>query len=187
MNLIAEIKFKKDDEESDNQLLVIVTSIVISIFAILLIRSIETVAICSFIIFLELIFLGKKDGIIRLYENHGIINVRLLDKGVSELQENVSSYKSRWSYNYVPFVKRDVGTPKSTHVNYIFIRLEISLNSGRKIILGKELNQWNSAPTNWEYEVFNQTETDFLGITNHNLVKLKQQMDAVFDKHQNRL
>ena len=75
-----------------------------------------------------------------------------------------------------------MGTPKASHVNYIFIRLEFILINGKRIILGKELNQWNSAPANWEYGVLIAEGCEFIGITSHDLVKLKKEMELLKEK-----
>lgn len=178
MKMLAEIKYKKDNETLDYQLMAIVITIIISIFTFLLIRSIEAVVICCSIILLEFIFLGKKGGTVKVYEERGGYVLSIADKGKSDIHEKVSSYKFRWSYNYFTFMKSDVGTPKATHVNYIFTRVEFTLENGKRVTLGKELNQWNSTPANWEYEVLNQEGSEFLGITSHNLVKLKKAMEA---------
>lgn len=183
MNLLTEIKYKKDSQESDIQLKVIVFTIFISLLIILLIRSVDIILICGVIILLEIIILGKKDGIVRLYEKDGIYEIAIANEGESEVYEKVTSCKYRWSYNSIEFIKGGGGTSKATHVNYIFIRIEFTLNNGKKIILGKELNQWNSAPSNWEYEVMITEGSEFFGITSHNLVKLKKEMELLTFSH----
>ena len=64
MNIVSEIKFKKDDEKSDIQLKIIVFTIFISIIIFALIRTVGIALICGVIILIELIILGKKDGIL---------------------------------------------------------------------------------------------------------------------------
>ncbi|MBI1224802.1 MAG: hypothetical protein GC192_06160 [Bacteroidetes bacterium] len=183
MKLISKIKYKKDDNNSDFQLKVLVFSIVVSIFITPLSRSIIILAIVCIIILLEIIILSKKNGLIKLYEKDGDYELSIEDKGKPVVYEKILSYKFRWSYNYIPFVKRDVGTPKAAHVNYIFIRVEFTFVNGKRIILGKELNQWKSTPTNWEYEVLITEGSEFLGITSYDLVKLKKEIDLLASNH----
>ena len=107
----------------------------------------------------------------------------VVNKDKVELQEKPVSYYFRWSYNSIESTRGAVGTPKASHVNYIFIRLEFILINGKRIILGKELNQWNSAPANWEYGVLIAEGCEFIGITSHDLVKLKKEMELLSTNH----
>lgn len=182
VRLIEEVKFKRDNRENDYQHMLLVGTVFFGLVIVLLFRGLIATIIVLLILTLQLINYYYPDGKVLIYqEDEDLLLSFSLDSVERKLK--IKSKKFRWSYNHLSYSGNNAGERNSGHVNFILLRLEMELEDGRRLVLCQELNQWQSIPHDWAYEVFDRQQDTEVLLSLKNLKKIKASLEKTDISH----
>ncbi|MFK7806947.1 MAG: hypothetical protein AB8F74_04010 [Saprospiraceae bacterium] len=180
MQLLSTLKYKVNNVKTDWQGALVVATIFIGviIFGYFRTLTVALIVLVVILIVLRLYFIpsGKlifyHDGESFYCENH-------IKGDETQNRYKIVEKKFRWSYTHIETIRgnSDVQIKKSA-VSLPLLRLELTFENGKELIICHEKGQWSSTP-HWEYEIFDLEKHNDVLLTSSKLFDLKKEFDKL--------
>ena len=122
--------------------------------------------------------MSEKDGEIEIYTEGGDYYLsQIKDKKNELIIEKIRSQEFSWNYYHMVDGKGGT-TNQTTHINFLQIKCEIILETGKELKIMRELNQWESVKAGWKYKLLEVNDESEILITTNTLEKLKQLVEG---------
>ena len=175
---MVKLTYKEDNEKSDFQLKVIILSTLIGFAIIPLFMNKIVTLLVLLALGLLIGFLSKSDGEIDIYQDGELLSFKITPKeDAPSVIEKMVAYEFSWNYNLL-----DEGGGIGRNITFIFLKLELTTNDGKKYIIGKELKQWQSLPKDWDYKVLDLEEDHKMLIVSDNMDKIKKKVESTMNE-----
>lgn len=178
MTLLETIRYNRNDRANDRRLWIISITVITGFFLIVLTLKFMSMLIVLGIILLEIKLMSEKDGEIEIYTEGGDYYLsQIKDKKNELIIEKIRSQEFSWNYYHMVDGKGGT-TNQTTHINFLQIKCEIILETGKELKIMRELNQWESVKAGWKYKLLEVNDESEILITTNTLEKLKQLVEG---------
>ncbi len=172
------IHYRRDNFKYDLQVKLIITTFLIGLIVFLFIRTWLAAGVLFLMLTLEYLWYRIPDGKVELSKYNGKWWVRQIEKDSIRDSELLSH---QFSWHYVSMGGSSMyrtGSPKkSSHRNYVVLKMELLLQHHRQLALTYELYAWQETPRGWPYKLLLPPKNGEILIAGKRLTKIKAMLE----------